>query len=187
MNRFRTTSAYVLPRRRQLQNGIALGDTGRERMLEPLCVVAIVAVLVAFALASYFPTVKRFMLTEASNLTGPYKDRMVEAMAVRGVMPQTLDTGAMRARVGSSYFDDLAWQDGEVVFTLGARTAAGMLPESAPAGAPPLTLSYRFARTDTGNRLVLICGLAEPPPGFTAAPARHTTVPAEFLPAHCRI
>ena len=62
-----------------------------------------------------------------------------------------------------------------------------MLPEAGQAGTSPLTLSFRFARTETGSRLVLLCGIAEPPPGFTAAPPRHTTVPAEFLPYHCRI
>jgi len=183
----RALFAYVLPRRRRLRNGMALGEPGRDRMLETLCVVAIVGLLLAFAFQSYIPTLKRFMLTEATNLTGAYKTRMAEAMAVRGVMPQTLENSEIGARPDSKYFDDLAWQDGEIVFTLRADLAAGMLPEAELAGAPPLTLSYRFARTPTGNRLVLLCGIAEPPPGFTAAPTRHTTVPAAFLPYHCRI
>lgn len=182
----RALSAYVLPRRRQLRNGTALVEPGRDRMLETLCVVAIVGLLLAFAFQSYIPTLKRFMLTEAANLTVSYKDRIAEAMAVRGVMPQTLETSERSRRPDSRYFDESAWQDGEIVFTLGAATAAGMMPEAELAGASPLTLSFRFARTATGSRLVLICGIAEPPPGFTAAPPRHTTVPAAFLPYHCR-
>ena len=185
-------SAYVLPRRRQLRNGIALGEPGRDRMFETLCVIATVGLLLGFAFETYVPMLKRFDLTEAANLTGASQVRMAEAMAVRGVMPQTLETSEVIGGYGSRgfdsrRFDNVAWQDGELVFTLSAETAAGMLPEPELAGAVPLTLSYRFARTATGNRLVLICGIAEPPPGFTAAPPRQTTVPAAFLPFHCRI
>jgi hypothetical protein len=187
MKNLRALSAYVLPRRRRLQNGIALGAPGRDRMLESLCVVAIVMLLVAFAFDSYIPALKRFMLTEATNLPVGYKVRIAEDLAVRGVMPQMLEAREVGAPFRSRYFDEFAWQDGEFVFTLGAATAAGMMPEAEMAGALPLTLSFRVARTETGSRLVLLCGLAEPPPGFTAAPARYTTVPAAFLPAHCRI
>jgi hypothetical protein len=187
MKKLRALSAYVLPRRRRLRNGIALGEPGRDRMLESLCVVSIVMLLMAFAFDSYIPALKRFMLTEAAYLTAPYRDRVAEAMAVRGVMPQTLETSEVGRRPVSRYFDDLAWQDGEIIFTLGAATVVGMMPDAELAGALPLTLSFRFARTATGNRLVLLCGVAEAPPGFTAAPARYTTVPAAFLPAHCRI
>lgn len=188
----RALSAYVLPRRRRLRNGIALGEPGRDRMLETLSVVAIVGLLLAFAFESYIPMLKRFNLTEALNLTGASQVRMAEAMAVRGVMPQTLEASEISGGFGSRRFDsrrfdDVTWQDGEMVFTLSAETAAGMLTEAELAGPAPLTLSFRFARTETGNRLVLLCGIAEPPPGFTAAPPRHTTVPAAFLPYHCRI
>jgi hypothetical protein len=187
----RTLSAYVLPRRRRLRNGISLGEPGRDRMFETLCVIAIVGLLLGFAFESYIPMLKRFELTEAANLTGATQVRMAEAMAVRGVMPQTLETSEISGGYGSRRFDSrrfdsVAWQDGEIVFTLRAETAAGMLPEAALAGTLPLTLSFRFARTATGNRLVLLCGNALPPPGFTAAPPRHTTVPAAFLPYHCR-
>jgi hypothetical protein len=187
MKRLRALSAYVLPRRRRLRNGIVLGAPGRDRMFETLCVVAIVMLLWAFAFDSYSPTLKRFMVSEAANLTGPYRDRVAEAMAVRGVMPQTLQTGDSGAPTDPKYFDELVWQDGEIIFTLSAATATGMMPDAELAGALPLTLSFRFALAATGNRLVLLCGLAEAPPGFTTAPARYTTVPAAFLPAHCRI
>jgi len=187
MKGLRALSAYVLPRRRCLCNGIALRASGQDRMLESLCVVAIVGLLLAFAFESYVPMLKRFMLTEAANLTAGQKDRIAEAMAVRGVVPRTLETSDSARRPVSRYVDELTWRDGEIVFTLGAATAAGMLPEAELARASPLTLSYRVARTESGNRLVLLCGIAEPPPGFTAAPTRNTTVPVEFLPTHCRI
>lgn len=186
MKSLRPLSPYVLPRRHRLRNGIALGATGREPMLETLCVVVIVGVLLAVAVGSYIPTIKRFMLTEATNLTVGYKVRIAEAMAVPGVMPETVETSELGVSQTRN-FDEVTWQDGELVFALRAATAAGMLPEAEGAGAPRPTLSYRFARTATGNRIVLLCGLAAAPPGFTAAPARHTTVPAAFLPAHCRI
>jgi type II secretory pathway pseudopilin PulG len=187
MKRLRALFPYVLPRRHRLRNGIALGAPGRDAMLETLCVVAIVGLLLAVTVPSYIPMLKRFMLTEAASLTVGYKVRIAEALAVRGAMPEMLEPSEVATPTRSQYFDEFAWQDGEIVFTLGARTSVGMLPEAAIASAPPLTLSFRFARSATGNRLVLLCGLAEAPPGFTAAPARHTTVPAAFLPAHCRI
>jgi len=187
MKSLRALAAYVLPRRHRLRNGIALRAPGRDAMLETLCVVAIVGLLLAVAARSYAPAVKRFMLTEAVTLTVGYKVRIAEALADPGAMPELLDPSEVATPTRSQYFDEFAWQDGEIVFTLGARTFVGMLPEAAMAGAPPLTLSFRFARSATGNRLVLLCGFAQAPPGFTAAPARHTTVPAEFLPAHCRI
>jgi hypothetical protein len=187
MKILRALSVYVLPRRRRLRSGIALGAPGQDRMLEPICVVAIIMLLLAFAFDTYVPALKRFMQTEAVTLTAPYRDRVVEAMAVRGVLPQTIETRESGQQPGGKYFVDSIWQDGEIIFTLGAATAAGMVPDAELAGALPLTLSFRFARTATGNRLVQLCGLAEAPPGFTAAPARNTTVPAAFLPTHCRI
>lgn len=187
MKSLRALSAYVLPRRHRLRNGIVLAASGRDEMLERLCVIAIVGLLLAFTVRSYTPMIKRFMLIEAVNLTVGYKVRIAEALADPGVMPEMLDPSEVATPTRSRYFDEFAWQDGEIVVTLGASTSAGMLPEAAMAAAPPLTLSFRFARSAAGNRLVLLCGLAEPPPGFTAAPARHTTVPAAFLPAHCRI
>jgi hypothetical protein len=187
MRGLRALSAYELPRRRRLSNGIALGEPGRDGILESLCVVVIVGLLLASAFGSYIPMLKRFMLIEAANMTAGQKDRIAEAMAVRGVLPRTLETSDSARRPVSRYFDELTWQDGEIVFTLGDATAAGMTSEAELAVALPLTLSYRVARTESGNRLVLLCGIAEPPPGFTADPTRHTTVPAEFLPAHCRI
>ena len=187
MKNLRALSAYVLPRRRRLSNGIALGAPGRDRMLEPLCVVAIVGLLLAFAFGSYIPTLKRFMLTEAVNMTAGYKAVIAEELAVRGALPRDIETGDNGRRPVGRYFDEMTWYDGEIVVTLGAVAATGMLPDAELAGALPLTLSFRVARTETGSRLVVLCGLAEPPPGFTAAPARYTTVPAAFLPAHCRI
>jgi type II secretory pathway pseudopilin PulG len=187
VTKLRAISAYVLPRRRLLRHGIALNATGRERLLESLCVVAIVALLLGFALESYIPMLKRFMLTEAANMTAGYRVEIATAIAVQGVLPQALTTSDSDKQPVSRYFDGMTWYDGEIIFALGAETAIGMLPEAELAGVLPLTLSYRVARTATGGRLALICGLAEPPPGFTAAPARYTTVPAEFLPTHCRI
>jgi type II secretory pathway pseudopilin PulG len=186
MKDIRTLCAYVLPRRRQLCNGVALGKPVRDRMLESLCVVAIVMLLLAFALDSYLPALKRFMLVEATNLTVGYKERIAETMAVQGVMPQTIELQETAQRPLGRNVARAVWQDEEIVFTLGARTANGMMPDAGLAGAPPLTLSYRMARSATGDRLVLLCGFAAAPPGFTAAAARHTTVPALFLPHHCR-
>jgi hypothetical protein len=187
MKRLRTLPAYVLPRRRWIGNGIALGAPGRDRLLEPLCVVAIVGLLLASAFWSYIPALKRFMLAEAAYMTTGYKAVIAEELAVRGAPPRDIETGDNGRRPVGRYFDEMIWYDGEIVFTLGAATAIGMLPDAELAGALPLTLSYRVARTETGNRFVLLCGLAEAPPGFTAVPARYTTVPAAFLPAHCRI
>jgi hypothetical protein len=183
----RALSVYLLPRRRRLRNGVSLDAPGRDRMLEPICVVAIVMLLMAFAFDSYVSALKRFMQTEAVNLTAPYRERVVEAMAVRGVMPQTIEARVSGQQPVGKYFVDSIWQDGEIIFTLGTATAAGMKPDAELADALPLTLSFRFARTATGNRLVQLCGFAEAPPGFTAAPARNTTVPAAFLPTHCRM
>lgn len=187
MKSLRALSAYVLPRRHRLRNGIALRAPRRDAMLETLCVIAIVGLLLGFAVPSYAPGLKRFMLNEAAVLTAGYKVRIAEALADPGLIPELLEASEAATPSRSRYFDDIAWQDGEIVFTLGTSTSAGMLPEAALAGAPPLTLSFRVARSANGNRFVLLCGLAEAPPGFTAAPARHTTVPAAFLPAHCRI
>ena len=183
----RAISAYALPRRRRLRDGIALNEPGRERLLESLSVVAIVALLLGLALESYIPALKRFMLTEATNLTLPYRVEIAEAMAVRGSLPQVVETSEDGKQPLSRYFDQRVWYDGEIIFSLGAETSIGMMPDAELAGALPLTLSYRVARSETGGRLVLLCGLAEPPPGFTAAPPRYTSVPAEFLPANCRI
>jgi hypothetical protein len=180
-------SAYVLPRRRRLRNGIALRAPGRDSMLEPLAVVAIVMLILGFACVSYIPALKRFMLTEAAGLAAGYRTAIAEELAVRGVLPQDIETGDNGGRPAGRYFDQSTWAGGEVVFNVGAVTAVGMLPDADLVGAMPLTLSFRVARTETGDRFVLLCGLAEPPPGFTTAPARYTTVPTAFLPTHCRI
>jgi hypothetical protein len=127
------------------------------------------------------------MLTEAAYMSTGYKAVIAEELAVRGALPQDIETGDNRRRPIGRYFDEMTWTNDEIVITLGAVTAIGMLPDAELAGALPLTLSFRVARTETGNRLVLLCGLAQPPRGFTAAPARFTTVPAAFLPTHCRI
>jgi hypothetical protein len=187
MKNLRALSAWVLPRRRRLHDGTSLDAPGRDRMLEPLCVVAIIMLLLAFAFDAYLPALKRFMLTEAASMTAGYKVAIAEELAVRGALPQAIETGDTARRPIGKYFDEITWSNGEIVLTLGAVTAAGMLPDAELAGAVPLTLSFRVARTETGNRLALLCGLAEPPPGFTAAPTRFTTVPARFLPSHCRI
>lgn len=187
MKILRALSAWVLPRRRQLRNGIALGAPGRDRLLELLVVVAIVMLVLGSAFASYFPALKQVMLTEAANLTVQYKTAIAEELAVRGALPQDIETGDNGSGPVGRYVDQSTWSGGEVVFTVGAATAVGMLPEADLVGAMPLTLSFRVARTETGDRFVLLCGRAAPPPGFTTAPARYTTVPTEFLPTHCRI
>jgi hypothetical protein len=54
-------------------------------------------------------------------------------------MPQTIETRESGQRTVGKYFVDSTWQDREIIFTLGAATAAGMVPDAELAGALPLT------------------------------------------------
>lgn len=101
-------------------------------------------------------------------------------------LPATIVTGETGKQGIGRVIDRVDWRDGEIVFALRTDIPAGRAgPDGAAAGLP-LELSVRAARNAAGTRLFFLCGFAEPPPGFTAAPAVHTTVPPHRLPGFCR-
>ena len=89
------------------------------------------------------------------------------------------------SRHSSRWFEAPRWQDGELVFP-----ATQLLRDFLARGGnePPASdaaLAFRAARAPAGATLWL-CGDEAPPSGFVAAPMRHTTIPARYLPYFCR-
>jgi type II secretory pathway pseudopilin PulG len=185
----RALKAWLLPRRRSFRNGAILDSQHVGGFLETLIVIAIVAWLVVFAFEAYRPAIGKAAMTEAANLTAGYKSAIVTELAVRGRLPENifgLENGLPDG--GGKYFSGFVWQDNELVASLSPRFAAdiGALSDDS-AAETPLTLSFRLAFSEELGRAIFLCGQAAPPPGFVAAPARHTTVPASYLPFFCRV
>jgi type II secretory pathway pseudopilin PulG len=184
----RALSVFLLPRRRQLREGIVLSPRNPEGWLETLAVIAIVGLLVAFAFDGYRFAVVKASMTEAANLMGTFKIDIATDLAVYGRLPDAVPSLEAHRQDGGKYFSGFTWQDDELVTSLRSKFATQIAAElQVPIDEQPLTISFRFAVTPEPSQRVILCGLATPPPGFTAAPVRHTTVPEAYLPSFCRI
>jgi len=183
----RAISAWFLPRRRRLDNGMSLNARDRGGFPETLIVIAIVCFLLACAAESYRPALGKAAMTEAASLLALYKTELHADLAVYGRLPGAPLAHEQHRRTNGRYFSELEWRDGEIVAGLEQRLSALIEASAAmPESSDPLTLSFRVARSPDHGQLVLLCGLAEPPPGFDAAPPRQTTVPSAYLPSFCR-
>lgn len=183
----RVLSAWLLPRRRRLGNGVRLEPRGDDSFLEGMVVLAIVAILVALAFATYRLAPTRAAMSEAANIMIAFKVEIATELAVTGRMPETILPWEPPAEFSGRYFSGLEWRDNEIV----APFRSGIMPAvdaSLPfANAEPWTLSFRVARSTELGRPLILCGHADPPPGFEVAPPQHTSMPEEFLPFFCRI
>lgn len=181
----RAACAWLLPRRRRLRDGVYLNPQNADGFLESLSVIAIVACLLAYAAAAYPPALLKAALIEAASLASIYKTEVALDLAATGRPPESIMALDERP-MGGRYFSGFEWIDNELIAVLAPRWSAGFAgDETAPGDAKPLTLAFRIAQTPEGRTLFL-CGRASPPAGFTAAPARHTTLPETYLPFFCR-
>ena len=179
----RTAASYLLPHRRRLACGLVLGRRSHERYVETLAVIAIVFILVASAIEGYRYAIGKAAMLEAVSLVMGLRTNLAEEFAVTGRLPAS--TWVSDAD-GGRYFRTMDWRDGEIVLEVGDDLAATMGSEPASYDDRSPTLSFRVARTPDGEQQMFLCGFAEPPAGFTARDARHSTIPESFLPSFCR-
>lgn len=177
----RALSVWFLPRRRRLGNGVGLEPLGEDAFLETLAVIAIIAVLVAFAYESYRPVLHKAAMAEAANLMVVDKTEIATELAVTGRLPETIPTRDSPFNSGGKYFAAVDWRDGEIVLPLRHDALRGAM------AADTLTLSFRVARAPEPGPVLILCGNSRAPDGFEAAPVRHTSVPSQFLPFFCRV
>ena len=182
----RANSAWFLPRRRRLGNGVDLDPRDEEAFLESLTVVAIIAVLAGQAFESYRPALAKATMAEAASLMVAHRTAIATELAVTGQLPEAVPPRGGRPSAEGRYFGTVQWQDQEIVLPLRPEAEANIAESDSALDPPPLTLSFRVARSTEIGRPLILCGLAEAPAGFEAPPARHTTVPEQYLPFFCR-
>lgn len=181
----RALLAYLVPRRRRLSNGLVLVSRARDYFLELLVVVALVAGLSGLALASYRPAVAKAALVEAMILMRGLQTGVLVELAETGELPQTLETtDTLKARPGRAY-QSLSWTDQEIVLQLSPETVEERNLVADEARSEPMYLSFRIAATEQG-RLLVLCGQAQAPAGFSGPASQYTNVPDKYLPQPCR-
>lgn len=168
--------SFTIPSRRALAEALLLDRTRYERSVEWLWVVAIVAVVLAFALRDARLLLPKMRAAEALLLTSPLRADVAAARAVTGRLPDELPNAGNTLRLGR--VTNVEWLDGELVVTLPGG-------EGGDSNADATTLSMRLASTPYGGTTWL-CGGREPPDGFTAPLTRHTTLPPRDSFHFCR-
>jgi hypothetical protein len=150
-----------------------------EMALELLASVTIVAILVGLAASSGGQAIIKAKMLEATMLTTNQRIEVGEHLAVYGTLPD--DGGLYKpSDIKGKNVSSVEWRDQEIIATM----APGFLP-GVPAEAR--TVGFRFAVQPETGRLILLCGRAAPPPGYTAAEPLHTTLSNQYLPFSCRV
>lgn len=175
---FRDVIAEALLWRRRGFSTSLRDRRANEMALELAASVSIIAILVGFAASSGGQAMIKAKMVEATFLATNHRIAVGEHLAVFGTLPgddALYEPSAIRGKNVSS----IEWRDQEIV----AMMAPGFLPGE-PAEAR--TVGFRFAVHPETGRLILLCGRAAPPPGYTAAEPLHTTLSSQYLPFSCR-
>lgn len=176
---FRDVIAEALLWRRRGFSTSLRDRRANEMALELAASVAIIAILVGLAASSGGQFTIKAKMVEVLSLVQNHRIEVGEHWAVNGTLPG--DDGLYEpSEIRGKYVSSIEWRDQEIVATMDA----GFLP-GVPAEAR--MVAFRFAVHPETGRLILLCGRAAPPPGYTAAAPLHTTVSSSYLPFSCRV
>jgi len=168
-------------------NAALLDRAGRERFVESLLVVVIVAVLVTMAADSFRFVLGKVQMLEAESLSRTHLADVGAFRAVTGRWPEQLPERVARVPPGR-YFSGVEWRDDELVFSMVG--AAPQRPDREPASPTrddeQPTLAFRAAVEPVSGITIWLCGNRAPPPGFTAPAPQHTSLPSASAPHFCR-
>jgi hypothetical protein len=178
-----TVPEVALPLPRRFRAGLPLGRRSRGRTLEALLVVLILGVVIHEALQGYRAITAKTYVLNAISLSTDEHVEAITVIAATGVPPDRVVEGPTgRALSGAQpVFGPAEWQDGELVFPASERVLR-LLGGDVRAAA----VAFRMARAPVSGATVWLCGSESAPPGFVAAPSRHTTIDARYLPHFCR-
>ena len=158
-------------------------------LIEMMIVIAIIGILAAVAIPSYQRYTIRAQVSEGVNMAAPVKTRIVDTFLTRGEAPLNRAQAGLvgdATDVAGRYVTSVDVVNGVVVVTFGNDASAQI------AG---LTFTLTPYETE-GLGIVWRCGAEAAPEGLLlmgtsgsgeAAEYIEPTVPAEYLPASCRL
>jgi hypothetical protein len=145
-----------------------------------LLVALIVGIVLVEALQTLEPVLAKTRVLNALSLARTEQIDAVEALAVRGVLPERATELAAFPAATPAAFAAPVWRDGELVLV-----AADERLQALGAGADA-ALAFRVARAPDSGATIWLCGGEQTPAGFEAKPPLHTTIPPRYLPHFCR-
>jgi type II secretory pathway pseudopilin PulG len=169
-----------IPARAWLARAPLRGARRSGRLLELLLVAGIVGVLLTALARVWPPLTIRLTVLEAVSLLNTQRADAVVFRATTGRLPP--EAAPERP---ARHFAAPRWQDEELVFPATGRLLQVLVDSGAVGLGVEPAVSFRIATADSGG-MVWLCGGRDAPGGFTAAPMRHTTIPAQYLPHFCR-
>jgi len=157
-----------------------VGQRARGRAVDLLLVVLIVGIVLFEALQTIEPVLAKARVLNALSLARTEQIDAIEALAVRGVLPERATELPAFPGARPAAFAPPIWRDGELVL-LAADERVRSLGEGADAA-----IAFRVARATVSGAAVWLCGGESAPAGFEAAAPLHTTIPPRYLPHFCR-
>ena len=151
--------------------GVATDRRSREVFVELMFAAAIISVVVALATPSLRVFRDKVELLEAVTLSLGYRNDAIVRNALTGHFPERVPRPKPSMGPPGHSVASVAWRDDELVFGFDDRAA---------------TLGFRAAIAPVSGGIVWLCGYREPPPGFAAPQARHTSLAAGALLHFCR-
>jgi hypothetical protein len=153
-----------------------VGQRARGRAVDLLLAALIVGIVLFEALQTIEPVLAKARVLSALSLARAEQAQAIEALAVRGVLPERATEPASSESMPFAPF----WRNEELVLV-----AVGEPWRPLGRGAD-VAVAFRAARARVSGATVWLCGGEAPPAGFEAAPPMHTTIPPRYLPHFCR-
>jgi len=159
-------------------------------LIELMIVIAIIAILAAFALPAYGDYTKRTYVTEGLSLAGAAKIAAVETYTTIGRIPEN------NTEAGLPLADSIKGQGTDKVMLWGSNAANPpvlgidiIYNAKVKAGMVPLKLALTMDTTPNTGSIKWFCGFSNPTDdGFGQLAANNTTsdFPRQWLPSNCR-
>ena len=172
----------------RLIDPIPVGDRLRESVLEFVLVVGIIGILLSLAMADGQVFMNKARMLEAASLMLTERTDAVVEMASGGRFPNPEQVEWAEPKPKGRYFSSQRWEDGELVFSPSNQLLRrlGEPGRAALDAGDSMTIAFRPAVAPRSGAVVWLCGDREPPAGFEASAARHSSMPAVYLPYPCR-
>jgi len=150
-------------------------------MIELMAVVAVIAILSAIALPSYFERIVREQIKTALALADIAKPPIADGWRLAQAFPADNAAAGLPAaeKIVGTYVTAVAIHDGTIDVTFGNRASNAIVGKT-------LTLRPGVVADAPVVPIAWTCGYAEAPNGMTMNGENRTNIPESLLPPECR-